>query len=219
MSNIISRFKQNNILSRSISAFVLIIIAVILLKSHTILFNVIVISIGFMAFYEYTSIVGRSFKWNVFGVLYISQAIVSLILIRSFTNGSELISFLMINIWATDIGAYVFGITFGGPKIAPKISPAKSWSGAFGGLVLAIIASIIMLHCNLISELNFIYIAALISVTAQVGDILESYFKRQFNVKDSGKIIPGHGGVLDRLDSLMLASIVFLIILLIKMHV
>lgn len=219
MSNIISRFKQNNILSRSISAFVLIIIAVILLKSHTILFNVIVISIGFMAFYEYTSIVGRSFKWNVFGVLYISLAIVSLILIRSFTNGSELISFLMINIWATDIGAYVFGITFGGPKIAPKISPAKSWSGAFGGLVLAIIASIIMLHCNLISELNFIYIAALISVTAQVGDILESYFKRQFNVKDSGKIIPGHGGVLDRLDSLMLASIVFLIILLIKMHV
>lgn len=122
----------------------------------------------------------------------------------------------------TDTGAYCVGRIFKGPKLCPKISPQKTWSGFFGGILFANIAYFLIRKLFLIysfgSDLlmstimnNFIIVQVIV-FSAIVGDLLESFFKRRIGVKDIGKIFPGHGGMLDRFDSLILASIVFLAI-------
>ncbi len=114
----------------------------------------------------------------------------------------------MLIIWASDIGAYVVGRLVGGPKLAPAISPGKTWSGAVGGMGAAAlvglgVAALVgarfpLLHCILVS--------IIIGIASQLGDLLESGFKRHFGVKDSGRSIPGHGGLLDRLDGMLTAA-------------
>ena len=115
--------------------------------------------------------------------------------------------FLLI-IWATDIGAYVFGRLIGGCKLAPKISPNKTWSGFFGGLISAIIAGVVFkffLYPQIVISI-VVLTCVIISFAGQIGDLFESWCKRKLGVKDSSNIIPGHGGVLDRVDSILLSS-------------
>ena len=111
-------------------------------------------------------------------------------------------------VWAADIGAYLFGRTIGGKKLLPTISPGKTWSGTAGGLAAAIITSIAFseIFSPNQSILIMIFLGAAICVASQMGDLLESYFKRVNKVKDSGRLIPGHGGVLDRVDGVLLAA-------------
>jgi phosphatidate cytidylyltransferase len=111
-------------------------------------------------------------------------------------------------IWATDIGAYLVGRTLGGPKLAPAISPNKTWSGAVGGLVSGIAAGFVVASAMDLSygAATLVAMGAVISVMSQIGDLIESWWKRYFGVKDSGSIIPGHGGILDRIDGVLLAS-------------
>ena len=111
--------------------------------------------------------------------------------------------------WASDTGAYFTGRALKGPKLIPSISPGKTVSGAIGGVVFTVIATYILVHWLLrpyaqlaFSPLGLVTFAVVISVVAQIGDLVESLFKRSAGVKDSGKLLPGHGGVLDRLDSL-----------------
>jgi phosphatidate cytidylyltransferase len=111
--------------------------------------------------------------------------------------------------WASDTGAYFTGRTLKGPKLVPSISPGKTISGAIGGIVFTVIAAYILVHWLLIpnaqlafTPLGLVTFAVAISVVAQLGDLVESLFKRSAGVKDSGTLLPGHGGVLDRLDSL-----------------
>jgi len=113
--------------------------------------------------------------------------------------------FMLAIIWASDIGAYMIGRIVGGPKLAPSISPGKTWSGAIGGLVSAMLASLGVAACltSGISASDVIGPAIVLGVISQVGDLLESALKRHFGVKDSGRIIPGHGGLFDRLDALL----------------
>ena len=109
--------------------------------------------------------------------------------------------------WASDIGGYLFGRVWGKHKLAPQLSPAKTWEGALGGLVLTILTALAYKYFGHMIEAGWIYTLGLglvASIAAQVGDLLESSIKRYFGVKDSGHIIPGHGGVLDRFDSFML---------------
>lgn len=117
---------------------------------------------------------------------------------------------MFIILWSCDVGAYIFGISFGqknGHKLFPSISPKKSWEGFFGGLISALITGVILYYTNLISFslIHVIAISAIIFIFGVFGDLVESLFKRNFGVKDSGNIMPGHGGLLDRFDSALLA--------------
>lgn len=109
--------------------------------------------------------------------------------------------------WASDIGGYLFGMQWGKHKLSPQLSPGKTWEGAMGAVFLTIIAAVSCKYMFSMEYLNLFYTILLgicASAAAQVGDLLESALKRYFGVKDSGHLIPGHGGVLDRFDSLML---------------
>ena len=140
------------------------------------------------------------------GVLYIGLAGIALIELRHDTEaGRANVLFLFLIVWASDIGAYTAGRLIGGPKLWPAISPNKTWSGAAGGLLSAVLVG---LACawSFSPQARFLPIvatAALLGVASQIGDLLESAIKRQFNVKDSSKLIPGHGGLLDRLDGVL----------------
>ncbi|WP_268913169.1 phosphatidate cytidylyltransferase [Lentilactobacillus sp. SPB1-3] len=110
-------------------------------------------------------------------------------------------------VWVTDSGAYLFGRAFGRHKLAPHISPNKTWEGSVLGSLSAVILCTIFLifyPINSMSIVTIIIVTALLSVTGQFGDLIESALKRYYDVKDSGKILPGHGGILDRFDSLLL---------------
>lgn len=147
-------------------------------------------------------------KWQIVGIAYIVLFVQSMIYLRSTENGFWLIIFIFSVVWATDIGAYFTGRKFGGPKIAKKISPNKTWSGLFGGMILASIVTLIFSLFLGIQSIQIVLFASLLAVIAQIGDFFESWLKRCFNVKDSGNIIPGHGGLLDRLDGLVTVTII-----------
>lgn len=115
--------------------------------------------------------------------------------------------FVIAVVWASDIGAYLAGRLLGGPKLAPTISPGKTRSGAIGGLLAAVVAGEVVAHALAPGALGRVAgVACLLGVASQAGDLLESWIKRQFGVKDSGWLIPGHGGLLDRLDGLLAAA-------------
>lgn len=118
--------------------------------------------------------------------------------------GRETILWVLVCIFATDIGAYFVGRTAGGAKLAPRISPGKTWSGLIGGMAWAAVASAAIGYIFGLGETVHLAIAgAALAIVGQVGDLLESAAKRRAGVKDSGRIIPGHGGLLDRIDGLM----------------
>jgi len=156
---------------------------------------------------------GRATRWLAAGVAYFGAACLSLLLLRQGDDGVFVVLFLLAIVWATDICAYLIGRSIGGPKLWPAISPKKTWSGSVGGLICGVAAGVGLLAALDISiGVRVILIAALLSLSSQVGDLMESAFKRLFSVKDSGKLIPGHGGVLDRLDGLLIAAIVAILV-------
>ncbi len=135
-------------------------------------------------------------------------------------NGTMLLCFFAI-IWGTDVGAYLFGITLGqkyGKKLFPSISPKKSWIGFWGGLFTAVLVAVILHYVGLFGFqlIHCICMALLLSCTGVYGDLIESQWKRHYEVKDSGNIIPGHGGLLDRFDSALIAipiGIIYLVVM------
>lgn len=143
------------------------------------------------------------------GVLYIGIAGIALIELRHDTEaGRDNVLFLFLVVWASDIGAYMAGRWLGGPKLAPAVSPNKTWSGAAGGLVAAMLiglgAALVMTPgAGLVPA---VAVAGVLGVASQGGDLLESAIKRHFHVKDSSSLIPGHGGLLDRLDGVLAAA-------------
>ena len=146
-------------------------------------------------------------------VAWVAVAGIAFLWLRA-TGGWGAIVWLLAVVWATDTGAYAFGRVFGGPRLAPRMSPGKTWAGAFGGTAAGIGIGVAAgwVLCTLggfdtMLELTFAVAgAALLSLTGQLGDLVESAFKRRCGVKDSGVLIPGHGGAFDRLDSLLAAS-------------
>jgi phosphatidate cytidylyltransferase len=138
----------------------------------------------------------------VLGVPYVGLTAIALIWLRAdLVAGRGNVLFLLLVVWATDISAYVVGRMIGGPKLAPNISPGKTWSGAVGGLAGAAVVGWVAAP-----GVFGLTAAAALSVVAQAGDLMESGIKRHFGVKDSGKLIPGHGGLLDRMDGVLTAA-------------
>jgi phosphatidate cytidylyltransferase len=143
--------------------------------------------------------------WRILAILYALAAVVALLWLRHQpTLGRETIIWIVLCIWATDTGAYVVGRAAGGAKLAPRISPSKTWSGLIGGMAWAAVASAaIGLAFGLGSTFSLAAIGAVLAIVAQLGDLAESALKRSAGVKDSGGLIPGHGGLLDRVDGLV----------------
>jgi len=116
--------------------------------------------------------------------------------------------FLFAIVWMTDIGAYFVGRALGGPKHVPQVSPNKTWAGAVGGLAAAILVAVAVAKLAALPAIFALAMVALaLSVFAQAGDLFESFLKRRFHAKDSGHLIPGHGGLMDRLDGFVTASV------------
>ncbi|WLS08554.1 phosphatidate cytidylyltransferase [Shinella sumterensis] len=153
------------------------------------------------------ALVARSSRWLPGGIVYSGLTVISLAAIRGDTaHGFAAMLFIFAVVWATDILAYFIGRAIGGPKLAPSISPGKTWSGAIGGAVSAVIAGTLV-HMAFFS-LNGLWVPAIalvLSIFSQIGDLFESFIKRRFGVKDSSRLIPGHGGVMDRVDGLVFA--------------
>jgi phosphatidate cytidylyltransferase len=143
------------------------------------------------------------------GIPYAGIGAIALLWLRDDpASGLENLLFVLLLVWASDIGAYMTGRFLGGPKLAPRISPGKTWSGALGGLAAAIGAGLLVafLSHTFSQPLRVAAIAGCLGIVAQAGDLLESLLKRHFGAKDSGNLIPGHGGLLDRLDALLIAA-------------
>ena len=162
--------------------------------------------------WKMTSVTGLRILWVVFGVIYITLAVHGLWQVRALpAAGLLMAAWLFLVVWATDVGAYVFGRTIGGPKIAPAISPSKTWAGLFGGAVFVMVTMYIMAMIEGLGRqsLAFALYGIPLAVMAQAGDFFESWMKRRAGVKDSGTLIPGHGGLFDRVDGLLPVAIVF----------
>jgi phosphatidate cytidylyltransferase len=149
-------------------------------------------------------------KWTALGGLYILLPMIALLWIRNDTQwGLVTIVWLLVAVWATDTGAYFAGKSIGGPKMAPRISPNKTWAGLVGGVIAAALVSVVTGKiAGAGSMQNLAMFGGLAAVVGQIGDVCESSVKRYFGVKDSGNIIPGHGGLFDRLDSLLFVALV-----------
>ena len=168
---------------------------------------------------------------GLFGLIYIAYPLTLVPLLWKQEDGPALVLFLMVCVWAGDIAALYIGRAFGKRKLAPRLSPGKTWAGSIasiigsmiaGGIVIAI-ADALTAHGNTLLHISepiwqSLLLAAILNIAAQLGDLLESAIKRGAGVKDSGTMLPGHGGILDRIDALLLAAPVLWFILILKDH-
>ena len=144
-------------------------------------------------------------RWLAFGALWVAVPCVLLLwLARTEGSGRITLLWMFAVVWATDIGAYAIGRRFGGPRLAPRWSPRKTWAGLIGGIGCAALAGWATAGVLGISPvLPLVLVSAALAIVEQFGDLAESVAKRRFGVKDSSGLIPGHGGLLDRLDGLL----------------
>ncbi len=148
----------------------------------------------------------------ILGTLYLGFSYCEIISLRLlFANGFILTLGLLLTVWASDSGAYLFGKKIGGPKLTPTISPNKTWAGLLGSVFCASATLVLWSHFFIPEASIFLALSfgAAMGIIGQSGDLLISYFKRKANVKDTGHLIPGHGGILDRIDALLLVLPVY----------
>lgn len=163
-------------------------------------------------------IITKQSKGLAFGILYVGLPIMALLILRRQEEGIVFTIWALALVWACDIGAYAAGRFIGGPKLAPAISPNKTWAGLGGGVALASLFAAFM-HYRYGLPLRLTMATPALAVLAQGGDLYESWLKRRAGVKDSGTLLPGHGGVLDRLDGLVpVAPVAALLVLLPKFY-
>ena len=158
-----------------------------------------------VAAFFFVVLVTRSARLSL-GIFYVFVPVMALIFLRQQQPGGFLLAFWTLSlVWATDIGAYFAGRSIGGPKLAPRVSPSKTWAGLGGGVLAALILGFV-LHRFSGLPIQLAAASGLLAVAAQLGDLLESAMKRRAGVKDSGSLLPGHGGVMDRLDGVVAAA-------------
>ena len=149
-------------------------------------------------------VAGRSSAWLGAGIAYIGLPCLALLWLRGLSPmGLETVLWVLALVWAVDIGAYFAGRGIGGPKLAPRISPNKTWAGLGGGVLGGILVGALTAQATGAPLPAIAALSAGLAILGQAGDLMESAIKRHFNVKDAGHMIPGHGGVLDRVDGLI----------------
>ena len=206
---------RSNLVLRVVSSLVMAPLALIVAWLGGLFFVVFWVLAASIVLWEWSRLVvhGRlrgfsRIDWLAAGVGYAAVLLFApLILRRDPVLGFAAIAFLFAVVWVTDIAAYFAGRALGGPKLWPAVSPKKTWSGAVGGTLAGIVAAILTVKLLGVSvSPMLVLVAGLLSVVAQAGDLLESAVKRHFGAKDAGSIIPGHGGVMDRLDGFLTAA-------------
>ena len=144
--------------------------------------------------------------WHAFGALYVGLPVLTLVMLRDTPRGAAIVGALFVAVWTADTGALLCGGLIGGPKLAPLLSPNKTWAGFLGGTIAAAIAEalyIALLGGHIPTAVAF---GIFIALAGHCGDLFESWVKRQFRAKNTGRLIPGHGGILDRIDSVLFAA-------------
>jgi phosphatidate cytidylyltransferase len=144
--------------------------------------------------------------WSGTGVLYAGVLVLAPTLLREGAHGAAAMFFLFAVVWVTDILGYFVGRTVGGPLLALRISPKKTWAGAVGGALGAVVAGVVFAALTGYSVVGSALTAFVLSLVSQSGDLIESAIKRRFGVKDASHVIPGHGGLMDRLDGFIAAA-------------
>jgi len=203
---------MNELQKRILSSIILIPLVLFLLIKGSYFFNIFLLICLFFTIYEWYLISQKKF-YCLPGLIYISISFYFVYLLRNDYDGKYTLFLLILIICvSTDIGGYIFGKIFKGPKLT-KISPNKTYMGMIGGFILSFVSASIYLdyfNYNIINSAqnyNFYnsFFVIIISMISQIGDILISYFKRKSKVKNTGNIIPGHGGILDRIDGMIFA--------------
>ena len=189
---------MNETLKRALSGFVYVAIMWFGTSYSYLSFNLLFATVGMVALYEMRKLRKGKSKFSAYLFIMIPFSIV-------FQIDKEIILFMFILTWTFDTFAYLFGVRFGKTKIMPSISAKKSWEGFAGGFIFTVLASFITTHYFLELDNSIaLGISLFLPFTATLGDFTESYFKRKAGVKDSGNFIPGHGGMLDRMDAFMI---------------
>jgi phosphatidate cytidylyltransferase len=193
---------KHDLIKRILSSLILLPIALFLIIKGSILFNIFLTITLAITLYEWHKM-SKLKPYYFFGLIFISISFYTIYKFINFEN--NYIYFLIVTLIcvSTDIGGYIFGNIFKGPKIT-KISPKKTYSGMIGGYIVSIIVLIVFLSPITIT-FNILIFILLVSSVSQLGDLIISYFKRLSKIKDTGHIIPGHGGLLDRIDGMIFA--------------
>jgi phosphatidate cytidylyltransferase len=198
---------MNELAVRTLTGVFLIAAALIAAVQGGNVFALLVAGAATLMFYEWTRIVrGWGAGWYASGFAYALLPALALLWIRE-RDGLELLIWTFIVTWSTDIGAYFAGRSFGKRKLAPSISPNKTVEGLYGGIAASELFGGAWVLANGLGQ-PLIVLAPLLAIAAQVGDLFESWMKRRAGVKDSGAWLPGHGGILDRLDGLVPVAVI-----------
>jgi phosphatidate cytidylyltransferase len=146
--------------------------------------------------------------WVAAGLFYAATAEIASVLVRQdHSEGYAALILILLVVWVTDIGGYFAGRGIGGPKLWPRVSPKKTWAGAIGGLAASLAVAAGFVGLGLGKTVPILLLGAALSIASQLGDLFESAVKRRFGVKDSSQLIPGHGGLMDRLDGFVAAVV------------
>jgi phosphatidate cytidylyltransferase len=204
-TSLVARADQRSMLATGAASLAL---AVALAVTGYLLAAVIVLAMGALGAAALALAERR--MWVAGGIPYAGALAVAPIVLRSDNeNGFLAVIFLFAIVWTTDIAAYFVGRTVGGPKLMPQVSPKKTWAGALAGVVAAVVVALAIVKVAAQTDLfSIAMLAVALSVLAQGGDLFESFLKRRFGAKDSSHLIPGHGGLMDRLDGFVTASVV-----------
>ena len=200
---------NKELIKRTLSSIILIPAVLLLIIEGSLIFNLFLIICFLIAFYEWYKI-NKNIFIIITGFIYLVFSFYTIYKFISFNNSNIYFLFIISICVSTDIGGYTIGKILRGPKLT-SLSPKKTISGMIGGYLFAILSSIIFLKTALLEtkeiniNLSILIFVLLVSTISQLGDIFISYFKRLSKVKDTGKIIPGHGGLLDRIDGMIFA--------------
>ena len=200
---------SRELIKRILSSVILIPVTLFIIIKGFVLFNFFILICFFITAYEWHNMTKKK-SYYLFGFIFLIFSFYSAFELKNITGSYHYFLTVLIICISTDIGGFIFGKIFKGPKLT-KISPNKTYSGMIGGYVLSIIILSSLYNSSyLINQfvnlnINFFIFILFISTTSQIGDIIISYFKRLSKIKDTGKIIPGHGGLLDRIDGMIFA--------------
>jgi phosphatidate cytidylyltransferase len=174
----------------------------------TILTSAVVLSLIWLLFRQKKEGAFIGWAWTIAGILYVGWLLSHLVALRGLDDGRNWVFLALATNSASDTAAFFAGRALGRHKLAPRISPGKTWEGTIAGFLGAIIASLLFTMLLPISYWQAVLLGFLVSLFGQLGDLAESLLKRNMGVKDSGRLLPGHGGALDRIDSVVFAGVV-----------